>query len=434
MAIINGTSASEVLIGNTDPFNLNDTLNANWSAGDDTMAGGTGNDIYNVNSVGDVVLENAGAGIDTVVSRINSYTLGANLENLTLDNALVATWTPFGVVFVRAAVNGTGNDLANTITGNDNANTLSGLGGNDTIYGGGGNDVINGDDGNDWLFGDAGNDTVNGGSGNDYVYGGDGNDILDGGSGNDVLVGGTGADVMRGGFGNDVYYVDNVGDSITEVALFGGTDQVYSTVSHTLAASVENLTLTGTAANGTGNASANIIIGNSSANVLSGNDGNDTLKGGSGNDTLLGGNGNDVINGELGLDFLTGGAGADKFVFTSSGVANADTITDFSHVDDVIELGNALDAAMAGAISPGLKGLVFSGGNVVGNTLSSAWYFEGVGSNGSGTGLSGIYVNTQTGDINYDPTSGVAGDNVLLGRVSFAIASTLDYTDFVLGG
>jgi serralysin len=430
---VNGTVLSDILIGNSNPLDIHDLMNANWSAGDDTMAGGTGNDTYQVNSAGDVVLENAASGTDTVISRINSYTLTANVEKLTLDNTLVATSTPFGTLFVRAAVNGTGNDLANVITGNDNSNTLSGLGGNDTMYGRGGNDTMNGDDGDDWLFGEAGTDTLNGGNGNDYLSGGDGNDTLNGGFGNDTMVGGLGADAMAGSIGNDTYYVDNAGDTISEGAFLGGTDQVYASVSHWLAANVENLTLTGTAATGIGNASNNVIIGNASANSLSGLDGNDTLKGGAGNDTVSGGNGNDELNGETGLDLLTGGAGADKFVFTSSGVANADSIGDFSHADDTIVLGNALDAGMAGAISPGLKGLSF-GGNVVGNTLSSAWYFEGVGLNGAGTGLSGIYNNTLTGEIWYDPTSGIVGDSVLLGRVNFAIAASLDHTDFVLGG
>ena len=51
-------------------------------AGNDTMAGGAGNDTYVVDAAGDVVTEAASAGTDTVQSRI-SYTLGANVENLT---------------------------------------------------------------------------------------------------------------------------------------------------------------------------------------------------------------------------------------------------------------------------------------------------------------------------------------------------------------
>ncbi len=54
--------------------------------GVDTMIGGRGNDTYVVDDVADKIVENAGEGIDTVVSRI-SYTLGENLENLILLDA-----------------------------------------------------------------------------------------------------------------------------------------------------------------------------------------------------------------------------------------------------------------------------------------------------------------------------------------------------------
>ncbi len=99
---------------------------------------------------------------------------------------------------------------------------------------------------------------------------------------------------MIGGAGNDTYVVDNAADIITENAN-EGTDTVHSSVTYTLGANVENLTLTGTSAiNGTGNTLANVLTGNSAVNTLTGNDGNDTLDGGLGNDILTGGNGSDT--------------------------------------------------------------------------------------------------------------------------------------------
>ena len=131
----------------------NDKLDG--GAGADRMVGGTGNDTYSVDHAGDVVVENANEGTDTVISIID-YTLPANVENLTLAGS---------------AAHGVGNDLANTITGNDLANLLEG---------GAGNDVLSGGAGADRLIGGTGNDTLTGGAGKDvFVFApGFGKDII----------------------------------------------------------------------------------------------------------------------------------------------------------------------------------------------------------------------------------------------------------------
>jgi Ca2+-binding RTX toxin-like protein len=231
-------------------------------AGADTLTGGAGNDTYVVDNAGDRVTEAASGGIDLVQSSI-THTLAAEVENLTLTGT--------------AAINGTGNALANAITGNSGAN------------------------------------------------------VLDGGAGADTLDGGAGADTLNGGADNDTYVVDNAADRVIELA-GGGIDLVQSSITYTLAAEVENLTLTGTAAiNGTGNALGNVITGNSGSNRLHGGAGNDTLTGGGGRDVLTGGTGADVFRYEALLD--------------SRPSANRwDVITDFSGGDgDRIDL-SALDA------------------------------------------------------------------------------------------
>ncbi|WP_421590319.1 beta strand repeat-containing protein [Shinella sp. M27] len=151
-------------------------------------------------------------------------------------------------------------------------------------------------------------------------------------SGADAFKGTAGANTFRGLGGNDTYVVNHSGDKVIE-AEKQGTDTVFASVSHTLAANVENLTLTGSKAiNGTGNGLANILTGNGLANILKGADGTDTLKGGAGDDRLYGG---------LGRDLLVGGSGKDTFVFdTKLGTANIDTIDDFSVKDDTIFLDN----------------------------------------------------------------------------------------------
>ena len=82
------------------------------------------------------------------------------------------------------------------------------------------------------------------------------------------LNGGAGADTMAGGLGNDTYIVDNAADVVTEAsALATEIDTVHSSVSRALGANQENLVLTGAAAiNGAGNALANRITGNAAAN------------------------------------------------------------------------------------------------------------------------------------------------------------------------
>jgi Ca2+-binding RTX toxin-like protein len=218
---------------------------------------------------------------------------------------------------------------------------------------------------------------------------------------------------MAGGTENDTYYVDSLGDSVNEAAS-AGTDRVYASVNETLDANVEYLYLSGTATTGTGNPDNNLIYGNTNANLLSGLSGVDSLYGNEGNDTLTGGAGNDYLN---------GGAGQDRFVFSESGSANRDTIDDFSHTEDTIALMDVLD----GVVDSVITGLSFNDSDV----LLSGWYFEGAGFNGNGAHLSGIYVDTSTGSIWYNPTSNIAGDSVLICTVGVASAASLDYTDFV---
>jgi Ca2+-binding RTX toxin-like protein len=161
------------------------------------------------------------------------------------------------------------------------------------------------------------------------------NNTITGNSAANSLDGGAGADTLIGGLGDDIYFVDNAGDIVRELAN-EGVDTVNSSVTYSLAANVENLTLTGTGAiNGTGNDLSNIILGNAGANILSGGAGNDFLTGGGGKDSL------------------TGGAGADRFIFiatSDSTSAAVDRITDFSWTDgDYIDLTRIdADSAMAG--------------------------------------------------------------------------------------
>jgi Ca2+-binding RTX toxin-like protein len=299
-----GNELANTLTGNSG----NNVLNGGLGA--DTMAGGAGNDTYVVDNTGDVITEAASAGTDLVQSSI-SYTLGTNLENLTLTGA--------------ANINGTGNSVANVLTGNGGHNTLNGGAGGDTMIGGAGNDTYIVDDSGDVVTeaASAGTDLVQ--SSVSFTLGnnvenltltgtaainGTGNsaaNVLTGNSGNNTLNGAGGADTMIGGAGNDTYVVDNTGDVVTELSN-QGVDLVQSSVSHTLSANVENLTLTGTGnTTATGNELVNSLTGNSGNNTLTGGAGNDTLNGGAGADSLVGGSGNDTywLGRGFGIDTIT---------------------------------------------------------------------------------------------------------------------------------
>ncbi len=193
----------------------------------DDMRGGGGGDTYIVQDAADRVYEADVAGVDIVKSSV-TYSLsgpmaGQYIENLTLTGT--------------AAINATGNGLANTVTGNDNANVIDGK---------------------------------------------------------------TGADAMIGNRGNDTFIVDNVGDKIVEFAN-EGTDTVDVTVSFTLASSnwvelLQTTSASGTAAiNLTGNNIGQGIVGNNGVNKISGLGGDDLLFGLGGNDTLAGGAGKDTF-------------------------------------------------------------------------------------------------------------------------------------------
>ena len=177
----------------------NDVLDG--GAGADRLVGGAGNDSYYVDNPGDVVVEAAGAGVDTVYSTSASFTLGANVENY--------------VHLGAGAANASGNGLANQMTGGAAADTLRGLGGDDVLSGLGGNDTLYGGAGADSLLGGEGADTLFGEGGNDILDGGDGDDILDGGAGNDTMIGGAGNDTLYVSQGNDILvFGPNFGNDI----------------------------------------------------------------------------------------------------------------------------------------------------------------------------------------------------------------------------
>jgi trimeric autotransporter adhesin len=325
VGVANGT-------GNALANTINGSVGSNTldgAGGSDTLNGSDGSDSYIVDVVTDIVVETnavlatGGDDLVTFTGSSGTYLLTANVERLTLGGT--------------AAINGTGNALANTIIGNAAANIING---------GAGADQMNGGDGNDSYFADlaadsvaesnsvlatGGNDIVTfGGTTGTFILGatverltlggvsainGTGSvlantltgnaaaNILTGLGGNDILIGGASLDTLIGGDGSDSYFADLTTDIITEantVLATGGNDIVTftgGTGTFILSANVERLVLGGTAAiNGTGNLLVNTITGNAAANILNG---------GAGADQMIGGNGSDSYFADLTTDVVT---------------------------------------------------------------------------------------------------------------------------------
>ena len=487
-AVINakGNELDNAIVGNAADNVLD------GGAGADTMRGGDGNDTYIVDNVGDQVTEDSFAGGIDLVRSSATFTIGANIEYLTLTG--------------DEAINGTGNDLANRLIGNTADNVLNGGGGSDTLSGAAGNDTLNGGVGADAMYGGIGNDTYfvddagdtvteNAGAGIDTVnssvsrtlganvenltlignetISGTGNElanvltgnaagnVLEGAGGADMLDGGAGGDTMYGGAGNDTYVVDNTGDQAIEYGASGGVDVVKSSVSFAIGGYIENLTLTGNAAiNGTGNDLANHINGNSAANVLSGAGGADTLDGGAGADTMYGGFGDDIyivddlgdqvidevaggadqvnsavsftlganlenltltgnvatnalgndleniINGNAADNVLDGGAGAD----TMHGGAGNDTYIVDDSGDQVIE------GAFAGGIDLVRSSVTFHlGANIENLTLTGSAAINGIGNDLANRIIGNSADNILNGAAGVDALYGAAGNDALNG-------------------
>jgi hypothetical protein len=87
---------------------------------------------------------------------------------------------------------------------------------------------------------------------------------------------------------------------------------------------------------------------------------------------------------------------------------------------------------LVGFISPGIKGLGFTGGPLPGNPLNPASFFSGAGFTGGSLGApSGIYVNTTNGDIWYNDST-VLGSS-LIANVGAGAAAGMTNSHFVYG-
>ncbi len=273
---------------------------------------------------------------------------------------------------------------------------------------------------------------VDGTAGADNLVGTAGNDIIQGFAGNDTLDGKAGADMLSGGDGNDLYYVDNVGDVVTEIA-GGGADIVYTTLaSYKLAPNVEHGRLLSSGqADLVGNELANALYAGSGNNILDGGlgidivsyayatagvtvtlgttqaqdtegSGIDTLRnienlaGSRFDDNLLGNQANNILNGGAGADFMAGGNGSDLYA-----VDNAGDIVRETNADATVGGIDTVESSIAFTLGANVENLTLTGtgaingtGNVLANKL--------LGNSGNNVLNGGAGIDTMAGGLGND--------------------------------
>lgn len=402
----NSGTAAINLIGNDYVQLIYGNAGANFlqgGGGGDTLIGLGGNDTYLITDGAETVIEAVGGGSDAVYTSV-SFALAAGQEI-----EVLSTTSNAGTDAIDLA----GNEFANLIYGNNGANTLRGGGGSgDVLVGFGGNDTYIVTQGSEQVFEAAG-------GGSDVIYtsvshalaagqsieilsaisnsatnamdltGNELANVIYGNNGVNNLRGGGGAgDVLIGFGGNDVYYITSGSEAVVEAA-GGGSDVVYTSVSHTLAAGQEIEVLSAVSNSA---ATAMDLTGNAVGNAIYANNGVNTLNGGGGNDVLF------------------GYGGADNFAFTTAlGAGNVDTIADFASGSDKIQLDDAVFAAIG---SPG--------------ALNANAFFAGTAAHDADDRI--IY-DSATGNLFYDADGNGAGAAVLFANLStHPVIAASDFT------
>jgi Ca2+-binding RTX toxin-like protein len=390
---VGGTGNDTALMGAGD-----DTFVWNPGDGSDVVEGQAGNDtlLFNGANINEKIDISANGGRVRFFRDVGTVTMDLNgTENITFRalggsdtitvNDLSGTDTNLVNLDLAAAgggpdnqpdtivINGTAGDDVIQIVGDNNGITVLGLAAEVHITNFDANDhiVINGLGGDDVVVAEglsaAAQLTVNGGDGDDVLIGSPGNDVLTGGAGDDVLLGNGGQDVLDGGPGANTVIPSAFAPTPKTAALSAtsaGTGGTPNAGSSALAGTVNGDVITlattggGVTVNGLGSTKT-LSSQPGTPVVVAGLAGNDTIDASSVTSSTMqfildGGAGDDMLHGGAGNDLLLGGAGSDRFVF--SGLNGVDTIADFQHGADLIQIngyGSALGSFgdLAGHIS-----------------------------------------------------------------------------------
>lgn len=265
-----------------------------------TLYGGAGNDLYRyheatIDHAATNIVEYSGDGIDSVQVAVGvSYALGANLENISVQN------------FTNVANDGT--VVTATLTGNELNNRIVGSFANETMYGNGGDDALYGQGGTDMMYGGTGNDT--------YYVDRDG-DV----TGENA---GEGHDIVRLDLRGEVTAPDGTPTGGTATyQMQANVEDLYAQfdIKHIIGGNDLDNKIVGRNADDTinGYGGNDRLYGNGGDDLLRGGDGDDVLFGNEGDDTLRGNDGNDTLQGNSGADDMAGGMGDDIYIVDNTG-------------------------------------------------------------------------------------------------------------------
>lgn len=468
------TGAQSITMGSGDDIVIFDML-ADTRAGltiSDTVAGGAGNDTLAIDGNG--VAISLGASEWTNVTGMETIRLIAN--GVASNNALLAT-NAYNLTLTDVLVdnNGTGGSMIAIVNDNDDSATAAGSANNGVTidaralssnnafsYNGQETSTVNGTamTADRFVFADAninGTSIIDGGADQTTVGNGTTSGLLAGHRATaDILEVRNAAVVSAGDLANitNVGVIDFTNDTATAVAstlelnnaivdaLVNSTAAADGTNATTIANTVETLTINAidnpalltatTALNmqtaGLTNAALQLnVTGGGAADVLSGGAGNDTINGGAGNDTITSGAGNDVVTGGTGVDSITLGAGADTVVYgvsatelvlyagTDTTPVNIERITDFTTVDDTIQL--TLGSTFAGIVLAATTGFSVNENLVGGLTATPIALAAGAAS------ITALTAAMETAAGGVASTAGAAGAATGIQAYTFATAA-----------
>jgi Ca2+-binding RTX toxin-like protein len=318
--------------------------------GDDQVFGEGGNDRMIWNPGDGSALNEGGDGIDTVEvnggNAAETFTVTPNGTRVRFDRVNPAPFTLDIGTSENLVVNMNGGD--DTFTASDGLASLISL----TVDGGAGNDIITGGDGNDVLIG---------GDGNDILIGGRGSDVLIGGAGDDAFVWnpGDGSDLVEGQSGHDILQFNgsNADETIdlsangSRLRLFRNVGAVTMDVNGVEQVNITDLggadTLTVNDLSGTDVSGVNLdLAGTPGSGIGDGQADTVIVNGTAGNDTI-------AVVGNAGQSDVLGLAA--KVHITSAEAANDRLIINAGAGDDVVT-ASGLSATAIGLVENGGDG------------------------------------------------------------------------------